>query len=462
MLRLAGVLPDGTAAPLSIAGQGAGGSHRVWKTPHTISDGSDGHSRIFFTSPTDGSGATSNGEAAGNLFVRIDGTTTDQVNASERAIADAFSPTAYLDASKNGERVFFMTSQALTDDAAADGASKIYMYDATKPGSAPDNLTYLSTGIGMIGASSDGHFAYLVSGSRISLWHDGTTGDVAPTPTANLSETLVSQPFWDLVIRQVQVAPDGRHLVWRTSNGSSLVGYDHGDCHDRPCNELYIYSADSGEVVCVSCNPSGAPATADAMMAVRTNGGGTQQSWHENHALSDDGSRVFFSSAEALVPEDVNGRIDAYEYNVLTGTVALLSSGKGQSDSWFLDASRSGNDAFFLTRDPMVGWDVDQAYDIYDARVGGGFPEPPRPAQPCAGDACRGLPRAGLGAVPAPATATFDGAGNVTSSRPRAKKCKRGEVRRRIRGRARCVRVGRGRRHLHARKGRALGERGRS
>ena len=75
-----------------------------------------------------------------------------------------------------------------------------------------------------------------------------------------------------------------------------------------------------------------------------------------------------------------------------SGTVQLLSSGRDASDSWFLDASASGDDAFFVTRERLVGWDTDSAYDLYDARVGGGLPRAAAPPAPsCDGDACRGV-----------------------------------------------------------------------
>ena len=38
-------------------------------------------------------------------------------------------------------------------------------------------------------------------------------------------------------------------------------------------------------------------------------------------------------------------------------------------ESAFLDASESGNDAFFLTAQPLVASDQDTNFDVYDARV---------------------------------------------------------------------------------------------
>ena len=204
--------------------------------------------------------------------------------------------------------------------------------------------------------------------------------------------------------------------------------------------ELYLYGADSAAApVCVSCNPSGAPDTASATVAVQTNIGGTTPGWHENHALSDDGARVFFSTAQALVPEDVDGRADVYEYDARSGEVHLITSGASSDDSWFMDASADGSNVFFTTRQQLVGWDVDQEYDVYDARVGGGFPDPPLSSSPCADDVCQGALPAPPVAQPA-ASAMFSGTGNATAKlKPRTRPCRRGYVHKRVRGRLRCV-----------------------
>jgi hypothetical protein len=152
---------------------------------------------------------------------------------------------------------------------------------------------------------------------------------------------------------------------------------------------------------------------------------------------------VFFSTAEALVPDDVNGKRDAYQYDTATGALHLLSTGRSTSDSWFLDASADGRDAFFVTRERLVGWDVDTVYDLYDARVGGGFPEPTVAPPPCSGDACQGSPGVAPGRAAA-GSALLEGAGDADGQlRPRARRarrCRRGFVKRKVRGKRKCVR----------------------
>ena len=128
---------------------------------------------------------------------------------------------------------------------------------------------------------------------------------------------------------------------------------------DAGCEELYVYSADARVVAAASrAIPGGAPG--DSRRERDTFGCGQRRrrrTWHLNRAISDDGRRVFFNTADALVPGDANGRSDVYEYDVPTGTVHLISSGRDPSDSYFMDASANGNDVFFLTRQQLVGWD---------------------------------------------------------------------------------------------------------
>jgi hypothetical protein len=446
-LRLVGVLPDsacGGSSPCvspdgSQAGQGAGGFQIFPNlTPHTIS--ADG-SRIFFTVPD------SPQSPSGALYMRLNHTSTIQLNASERTDCADHDPcngtpepdnpqsATYWDASTDGSRVFFTSGEALTDDAPADGVTKLYMYDATKPDSDPHNLTLISVDrqpddpggvINVQGASSDGHYVYfaafgrLVAGQQepanrfLYVWHDGTIRQVAPMGDFSDDSEDRNTNTWGFTPPLVRVTPDGQHLLFGfTDSSTGPTGYDQGRCFARGpgCREFYLYSYATQRLVCVSCNPSGAPATGNASIVTRI-AGGAQTSPAQNHPLSDDGRRVFFSTAEALVPQDINGKSDVYEYDAPTGTVHLLSTGTDPSDSYFMDASPSGNDVVLLTRSQLTMRDSDNNYDAYDARVGGGFPEPPPVRPACSEDTCQG-PQSLVPGFDTPPSDTVSGLGNV-------------------------------------------------
>ena len=72
------------------------------------------------------------------------------------------------------------------------------------------------------------------------------------------------------------------------------------------------------------------------------------------------------------------------------GSVALVSTGSGGSPIEGVVLSQSGRDLFFRTAQGLVSQDTDGEADIYDARLGGGFPSPAAPLQECSGDACQG------------------------------------------------------------------------
>ncbi len=128
--------------------------------------------------------------------------------------------------------------------------------------------------------------------------------------------------------------------------------------------------------------------------------------------------RLFFESQDVLSPHDTNGRLqDIYEWSPTgvggcarpAGCLALVSSGHAATDSYFLDATPSGDDAYFISRAQLVPADRDGLLDVYDARVGGGIAE--ASAASCAGEACKGA-IAPTPAQPSSGSSTFSGPGN--------------------------------------------------
>lgn len=429
-VRLVGVLPDGSAAASSAAGRGASGS---LYTDGTMSD--DG-ARAIFTAPVSQVGRGINGS---QLYMRIDNSTTIRVSESERTDC-AGDPTCggdgvadpapdpggpqiplYWAASADGEKVFFTTAEQLTDDDDNGATVDLYRYDASLPPEDPGNLTRLSIDEqpldgghveAVIGVSDDGTYVYfagvgqLVAGGSLEassvglfdiyVWHDGVIRNIGYFSPGDAQGSVGSSSF-TVGIKSSRVTPDGTVMAFTSEIGEGL-GNDHGStCGNgafESCSELYVYEADAnggqGRLICASCHPDGEAPTTDAGPALSVGSGGTSNTSHRGRYISDDGRYVFFTTGEPLVREDVNGRVnDVYVYDMETDTVQLLSAGKGREGSYFMDASASGNDAFFVTRDRLVGWDVDGNYDLYDARVGGGLPEPQAPPPPCRPGECR-------------------------------------------------------------------------
>jgi hypothetical protein len=158
--------------------------------------------------------------------------------------------------------------------------------------------------------------------------------------------------------------------------------------------------------------------------------------------LSEDGDRVFFQTPDPLTAADSNMVTDVYEWEAKGegscvteaqdgGCLFLISGGTNKDQSYFLDASADGDDAFFFTREALVATDTDSNVDVYDARVDG-LVEPLKPHScpegeewssvaercqepPCESEeTCKAPPTEKPGES-FPATAAFTGPGNLVS-----------------------------------------------
>jgi hypothetical protein len=204
-----------------------------------------------------------------------------------------------------------------------------------------------------------------------------------------------------------RVTEDGSKLLFVSTTplqDHNANSYDNTDLiTGEPDSEVYLYDATSG-LACVSCNPSnGRPIGPSTIPGAIKNGAGLRS--YKPRVLVDGGKRVFFDSGDALVPGDTNtfgaggaGVPDAYQWEAqgegscprAEGCTAILSSGRDATPSLFADASEDGSEAYFLTGSSLVAKDPG-AIDLYDARVGGGFPEAGE-GIPCEGDSCQALP----------------------------------------------------------------------
>jgi len=330
---------------------------------------------------------------------------------------------------------YFISNEELTNDAntGPTGAGKdLYEYDAQTGALtdlSPDTNPADATGAqvnGVVGASSDGSYVYFVASGALTsgaspggtglkallnlyVWHDGAVRLIAQLTHSDQGDWAFPQNN-----ASAQMLADGTQLLFTST--ASPTGYDNAGFR-----EIYRYDATSGRPSCVSCDPSGAAATGNAELSR----GYTSTALPEQANISADGSRVFFDTPDALVPQDTNGQQDAYEWEAdgtgscqsatdSGGCLYLLSTGQSATPSYFAGANPSGSDAFILTRDQLVGQDQDGNYDIYDARVDGGLASqeasPPPPS--CSGTDCQG-PASAAPPAPTAASVSFAGSGNV-------------------------------------------------
>jgi hypothetical protein len=310
-------------------------------------------------------------------------------------------------------------------------------------------------------------------GSTCNLYeyHDGVVTFITRLSNEDEFDWALTDTFITSFLDQTsRVSPDGRFVAFMSDR--SLTGYDNRDANSgKPDMEVYMYDAQDGRLVCASCNPTGSrpvgfearefgifstkklrpnlvaippfgsgggvsttPANFVAANLATSNVGGDEFLYWPR-ALSD-GGRLFFDSSDALVPQDVNGEEDVYEFEPVGtggcstasvtfvasegGCVSLISAGTSSEESAFLDASENGGDVFFLTSSRLVSGDVDSAIDIYDAHTctaSAPCVSPPVGPPPCSsGDSCKAAPSPQPSIFGAPASATFAGAGNAAGS----------------------------------------------
>lgn len=380
--------------------------------------------------------------------------TTTQIDASQTGGVGGGGQFQF--ATPSGGSVYFTApaEAGLTADTAPGSGANLYEYvvDAPEGGHLTDLTAAAKAEVaGVVAASQDGSYVYFVANGVLAP--GGSQGDCSapgsePTPgatcnlyvlhgglttfIATLAENTDGIDWVSFVAGEehqghtARVGAAGSRLVFVSSR--SLTGYDNTDARTGEAdNEVYLYDVVANSLTCVSCNPSGAAPIGPSRILAGTRWE-LDTAAYESRVLSSDGSRVFFDSADALVPRDSNGVLDVYEWEAdgtgscqsmsqNGGCIYLISSGTSPSPSYFIDASGDGGDVFFVTRQQLVGGDTDELADLYDARIDGGFEEPE--ANPrCSGEGCKAI------VPPAPERALVGtegaGRGNVNGAGCRA------------------------------------------
>lgn len=401
VLRLAGILPGGKVPPGGSAIKTCGNE----RCPYRASVSSDG-SRIAFLSPAEGER---------QLYLRRDHTESVWVSEPETTVPVENQQGVNLQwVSPSGKRLLFTTSSGLVDEDTNE-LRDLYLYaDGPEPTEEETNLTMMPAGSAgtVIGADEEATRVFThTPGSKILLLNEGeiklVTDSVRWESDFNFENSLgadAAEPGG------ARVSADGTRLAFLSRD--NLTGQDIGEEDLQATRQMYLYDAVADTLTCASCLNGGAVSKSASVRPLVAHTSPTNIApGSRPRFLSADGRRVFFSTASALVPEDTNGVNDAYLYDAERGQTSLLSPGDTADSVWFQEASLSGEDVFLVTRAQLVGADTDRLIDLYDARVEGGFPEPPPPPAPCSGDGCRG-PSSEPPLQTSPATPNFTGPGN--------------------------------------------------
>ncbi len=380
----------------------------------------------FWTAATDGSKAiyTVGDIESGATLLKY-----DVEGAEVKSIAEGVVGVA--GASDNASHIYF-TSKKVLDGEAKEGQPNLYLY--------------------RVGGEGETELRFI--------------GTLAGADVGSRQYTLLplsSNPMQ----RSSRISPDGSSFAFTST--ASLTGYDNTDLESgEPDAEVFLYDADTDQLACISCNPSGARPVGreleiDGQSAVMDEKGPGfwvaaqipvwEDQLYASRPLSSDGRRVFFETTDALVTRDTNGTQDVYEWlrasgekecqeagaelfvTSAGGCLSLVSSGESPVDSKFVDASPDGRDVFFKTASSLLPQDPG-LIDIYDARENGGLPGPSAPQPPCEGEACQSPPVPPDD--PTPASNSFEGLGNPPVESVK-QSCPKGKRKVRRNGKARCV-----------------------
>jgi hypothetical protein len=275
--------------------------------------------------------------------------------------------------------------------------------------------------------------------SNIYVLSGGAIGFVADT-NANAGQGILGK---------ARLSRDGHVLLLLTDATSPHTGLEltadqlpeacaptRQQQNPQPCEELFLYDDRDGSLECVSCRHDGVTENSVPQFPGLLGGSPYQ--------MSSDGTTIAFTTAEQLVPQDLNHDLDIYEWR--NGVSRLISDGLSAYPDGFAEPevtgiSSTGRDIFFqLVAPSLTGFEQDHFANLYDARIGGGFPRPSIPSH-CAGESCQG-PIQPPPPPPESASAGYIGSGNAR--RRHTRRC----VNRKVRRHGQCVK----RRRRHARR----------
>ena len=173
---------------------------------------------------------------------------------------------------------------------------------------------------------------------------DGTTTQISVGPDSSNGDVNVT--FGG-------ASADGTRVYFETQE--PLVAGDTDDCvpSDPGPNWCFdIYKYENGVTTRVTTGPAG----------------GTGPNGVQFEHISEDGSRAFFTTDEALVSADTDSVQDLYER--AGGTTTLLSDGpaggNGSIQASYRGSSPDGTHAFFTTTEQLVSADTDSSGDVYE------------------------------------------------------------------------------------------------
>ncbi len=309
----------------------------------------DDGTRVFFH--TAESLVASDTDTGQDVYQRAGGTTTLLSTGPDGGNAD--SNATFDGSSQDGTKVFFHTAESLL---AADTDTGTDIYE--RENATTTTIHSMSAGGGksgapalFAGASQDGSKVFVESAERLlpSPTDRDSANDVYMSSGGSL--TMITPGGNDTVATNayfVGASTDGSHVFFRSEE--PLTAGDADQYQD-------IFQYQTGSLSRLSLGPAGGNGQAHSLFG----------------GASDDGTHVYFQTAESLDPVDTDTTTDVYER--YGGVTFLLSTGpaggSGAFDASFRAVSADGQRVFFRTAESLVTADSDGAPDVYSANVPG-------------------------------------------------------------------------------------------
>ncbi|HEX5712530.1 MAG TPA: hypothetical protein VFX85_04365 [Solirubrobacterales bacterium] len=373
-----------------------------------------------------------NGSCAGDsqLFMRdVDAGTTTLISGPALPGGPQSENGSFARASADGSRVIFTTDSRLSAEDTND-VGDIYRYQL---GVGHTCLTCVGPGAG-IGWTNNHDRGVVVSrdlsrvyfeapnrlvpnvgepqASNLYEWHDGQIDYVGSSRAQGNGKTSL------FTSSNVAMADGGRTIFF--------IGFDPDVTTDETgeTEQVFRYSEVDRSLECVSCMPGVTPKE-----GVTSNRGGLNAEFALGiDNVAEGGNAVVFQTVDALVPDDVNGDSDVYEWR--NGRIGLVTDGvtqypAGTGTLSLYGIGEDGMNVVFRAGVNLTGYERDGVGQVYVARAGGGFPPPPETPAPCGEESCQG-PLQAPPPLSAPGSASIAGAGNATPEgepRKRKKRC---------------------------------------
>lgn len=420
--------PNGTGAPAPVGGIKTGtASENSWDLyEYALPSGSDGK-----PNDSDPDGGTLTRISAGPLGT---GDCNSPMNGSQARIS------TLRFASEDGSRVYFTCAAPLPGvpapqdgtvtspegTTAATATVNLYLYDSTEPPAERWRFVAL--------LPRDGGDGVGISAIRACATTLGNAGEVL-NPSGGIGTGSGISGSQTSCIR---ATPDGGLFTFWTDGRLTT------DDPDTTSVDVYAYDADEDELTRITAPQGGVGDSYTCevdgnIQCYGDRGFYSPDTYHRNRGVAIDpetGEHIaYFQSKSRLIPEDTDTKYDVYEWKA--GKLSLVTKGITDRHAVYTGNDVSGEDVFFITDKRLTWEDIDEVRDVYDARIGGGFPQPLSPIT-CniLADACQGSPTSSPSSVP-PAPSQSGSSGNVGSvGKPKGntkktkKRCAKGKVRR--------------------------------